>query len=164
MNPAKVLFLDIDGVLNSRRTCEAFDGFPHCYEPAHMARFDHVAIALIRRLCDKTGASIVLSSSWRHDPCKDTKIVAVKHATGLDLPIIDCTPDCNGPRGLEINAWLSAHQEVTSYAIVDDNDDMLTEQKHRFVQTNFETGLSLQDYLTLEHLLGPRAQMETACQ
>jgi hypothetical protein len=161
--PTKVLFLDIDGVLNSQKTCEAFGnpskgGFPHGFDADNMALFDHAAIALIRRLCKKTDASIVLSSSWRI-------IHSVNDcANGLDLPIFDRTPSLNWygrVRGDEIAAWLSDHPEVTRYAIVDDDSDMLDWQKSRFVQTNFQEGLTFRNYEDLLCLLGV-VEMEVA--
>ena len=60
----KVIFLDIDGVLNSTRSAVAFHGYPMNVEKPHMERFDHVAVALIKKICDDTGAKIVLSSGW----------------------------------------------------------------------------------------------------
>lgn len=140
----KVLFLDIDGVLNSVRTCVAYGGYPHKLDqPA----FDKVAIKLLQRLCDSAGVSVVLSSAWRitHD-FRDV-------ARAFDLPIIDRTPSI-GLRGEEIAAWLSVHPEVESYAIVDDDGDMLPEQLSRFVQTSGHEGLSWSDYENLCALLG----------
>jgi hypothetical protein len=154
--PTKVLFLDIDGVLNSRRTCEAFGGpltggFPHGFDTKNMALFDHAAIGLIRRLCETTDASIVLSSSWR--------IIHSVHdcANGLDLPIFDRTPSLNWHgrvRGDEIAAWLADHPEVERYAIVDDDADMLQDQKPFFVQTDFQEGLTWANYESLQCILG----------
>lgn len=154
--PTKVLFLDIDGVLNSARTCVAFGGpliggFPHGFDETNMRLFDHAAIGLVRKLCHETGASIVLSSSWR--------IIHSVHecANGLDLPIFDQTPSLNHRgriRGEEIMAWLAAHPEVTRYAIVDDDSDMLEVQIPFFVQTDFKEGLSFANYESLQCLLG----------
>jgi hypothetical protein len=148
MQPTKVLFLDIDGVLNSSRSCYAFDGFPHGFDAKNMAKFDHVAVALIRRLCEETGASICLSSSWR--------IIHSVHecANGLGLPIFDRTPSLNGTRGKEIAAWLADHQKVSKYAIVDDDSDMLPEQKRYFVKTNHYDGLRMAHYSKLKRILG----------
>lgn len=145
---SKVLFLDIDGVLNSLRSCYAFKGYPHCFSAKDMAQFDHVAVSLIRRVCEETDASIVLSSTWRlmHTPHEC--------ANGLDLPIFDRTKQLNGPRGKEIAEWLSRHPEVTSYAIVDDDGDMLEEQRPYFVQTDGREGLSFSDFERLKEILG----------
>jgi hypothetical protein len=145
--PTKVLFLDIDGVLNSRRSVVACGGYPHSFEGKDRDRFDWIAVGLIRKLCEETDTSICLSSSWRvlhsvHD-C----------ANGLDLPIFDRTPSLHGNRGVEINAWLSGHPEVTTYAIVDDDSDMLPDQAPYFVRTDEKNGLSIQDFANLKRIL-----------
>lgn len=144
----KVLFLDIDGVLNSHRSAYAFGGFPFDVDK-HRNRFDEVAVSLIRNVAKASGAQIVLSSSWRTD--KDWERIG----HGLNLPITDRTPDMHpGPRGAEIAAWLADHPEVECYAIVDDDPDMLDEQKPYFVQTRHEDGLSYADANKLAELLG----------
>jgi hypothetical protein len=144
----KVLFLDIDGVLNSARTCLAHGGYPHEFGPTHMAMFDTTAVALIRGLCKTAGVSVVVSSAWR-----------ITHTwqeigAGLDLPTIDSTPRLVGPRGAEIQAWLDAHPSVTMYAIVDDDSDMLPEQAPNFVQTSGFEGLSFSNFERLCALFG----------
>lgn len=143
----KVIFLDIDGVLNSRRSCCAFGNFPHGYTPEQLAKFDWVAVGLVRKACAQSGAQIVLSSAWR-------KIYDWQEgAKALTLPIIDKTPSMTGIRGLEINAWLAAHPEVTGYAIIDDNSDMLPEQMANFVHTDERDGFLLKDYERLLNIL-----------
>lgn len=142
----KILFLDIDGVLNSAKTCCAFGGYP--MELAHIAAFDQAAIRLVQRLCDSAGVQIVLSSAWRiSHPFAEV-------GSALGLPIIDRTPSSAGPRGREIQAWLDAHPEVEQYAIVDDDSDMLGEQMPRFVKTNGEEGLTFSDFRKLCELFG----------
>lgn len=152
-----ILFLDIDGVLNSKRTSVAFDGSPHSFSPKDMLRFDMVAVGLIRTLCAQTNCSIVLSSDWRYD------FTAHQVANALDLPVMDVTPKLPGSRGFEINAWLSAHPEVIRFAIVDDIAQMFDCQSANFVQTDDECGLSLRNYLDLLLILGgPVASPSTA--
>ena len=51
--PEKVIFLDVDGVLNSNRSTEPTIAEDMVKRLAHIAR--------------KTGASIILSSSWRYE-------------------------------------------------------------------------------------------------
>src|SRR5690348_10404441 len=55
----KVIFLDIDGVLNSASTPNPRK-FPYIVDDRLLARFKE----LVRR----TGATVVLSSTWRVDP------------------------------------------------------------------------------------------------
>lgn len=144
----KVLFLDIDGVLNSRRSQMAFGAYPHDF--SNMQQFDLVAVGLIRRLCRVTDCSVVLSSDWRY------YTTAHLAANALDLPIMDVTPQLNGTRGLEINAWLSAHPEVTRFAIVDDISQFMDSQRPFFVQTDDAFGLTLRDYSDLLAILNRR--------
>lgn len=131
----RVLFLDIDGVLNSTKTCVAFGGYP--MELHHQQAFDRAAIGLLQRLCDSSGVQVVLSSAWRKHCRWDDA------GKAFGLPIISATPDlCGQPRGAEIAAWLAEHPEVKEFVILDDDADMLPEQKPRFVQTNPEEGMS----------------------
>lgn len=144
----KVLFLDIDGVLNSIRTEVASNGYPHSFSAFDMERFDRVAIALVRRLCRETDCSVVLSSDWRYN------YSAHQAANALDLPIMDVTPmDVTGTRAMEIAAWLAAHPEVATYAIVDDIPDIEDLHGERWVLTDPAAGLSLANYSALLRLL-----------
>lgn len=145
----KILFLDIDGVLNSGRSEMAFDGYPHSFRPGCMARFDQVAIGLIRRLCRETDTAICLSSDWRYD------CTAHDAANAFDLPIMDVTPiNVTGTRAMEIAAWLAQHPEVNVYAIVDDILDLDDVHGQRWVLTDGVMGLSLANYSALRRLLG----------
>lgn len=148
--PSKVLFLDIDGVLNSHRTAIAFGGMPFRVH-RDRAMFDEVAIRLIAGIVKAAGAGIVLSSSWR---LSDSRWADIGPALGL--PIFDRTPSMLGPRGREIGAWLEAHPEVDTYAIVDDDPDMLPDQLPFFVQTDMHDGLTWTKAVRLADLLGVR--------
>ena len=57
----KVVFLDFDGVLNSK---EFFKSPRH--EESEAGALDPEAIARLNRLLAATGAVVVISSSWRH--------------------------------------------------------------------------------------------------
>lgn len=144
----KVLFLDIDGVLNSTRTQVAFNGYPHELYDAHLAMFDQVALGLVRGLCVRHDVKVVISSMWRRD------FTWEQIGERLELPTIGQTPMLTGPRGMEINAWLAQHPEVECYAILDDHADMLPDQSTRFVQTSGEEGLSWRDFSKLCALFG----------
>lgn len=145
----KVIFLDVDGVLNSEFSRDKernnFDNWME-HEVSEM----HVNN--LKKIVDATGAQIVLSSSWRFDHPKATgrdfiadplmKVLDRKlKAVGLD--IIDVTPDLRGKiRGAEIQDWLDRHSEVERFVILDDDVDMMEEQKPFFVNTTFKNGLT----------------------
>ncbi len=55
------------------------------------------------------------------------------------------TPALRDPhlvRGHEIQAWLMEHPEVTKYAILDDDTEMLEHQLPNFFQAMTETGIT----------------------
>lgn len=139
----RVLFLDVDGVLNSNRTLLASGNFPHPHNyEQRREMFDWAAIKMLQGLCRAGNLKVVLSSSWRYGA--DAEWLA-KFGEFLGLPIVDKTPTDWRPqqtRGHEIKAWLDNHVECTHYAIVDDDGDMLPEQKTQFVQTRHEDGLT----------------------
>jgi hypothetical protein len=142
----RVLFLDIDGVLNSHKTCLAYGGIPHGLTPEDVAMLDPMALEMLRALCDTADLSVVVSSSWR--------ILHHWDAIGraLELPTMDATPRLPGCRGDEIAAWLETSPfPVEAYAIVDDDSDMLPDQMPRFVKTQHAEGLS---YANFEALCG----------
>lgn len=144
----KVVFLDIDGVLNSHRTVIANGGYPHTTRGHERDMFDDTALKLIRGIVRTAGAQIVLSSTWRKFP--DWEEIG----PGLDLPIIDRTPSLSGTRGEEIADWLRRHTEVERYAIIDDDSDMLEVQKPFFVHTSHFDGFSWKNAEQLAVLMG----------
>ena len=122
----KVIFLDIDGVLNCHKTPNPRK-FPYVIDDGLLARF--------RQLIERTGASVVLSSTWRYDPAG---IFSAKHS---GVPFIDITPDMpDQPRCREILTWIRNHPEVTRYAVIDDEDDELDGLP--FFQPSSRTGLT----------------------
>jgi hypothetical protein len=155
--PTKVLFLDIDGVLNSERTVEATGGYPHSFDPVAQERFDPIAIKLIQRLLRLTKSVVVLSSSWRN------MFTIEEVAEGLGVPILDRTPNFGKVRGDEVQKWLSLYTEkynVTKYAIVDDNSDFHSFQAPYFVKTDPYNGLLFADYDRLFRLLSDDKENE----
>lgn len=144
----RVIFLDIDGVLNSYRTYVAFGGFPHDLVPEHRQRFDEISISLLRNLCLAENISIVVSSSWR------AKFKWQEIGEVLGLPAIGETPSLATLRGEEIAAWLVNHPEVEQYAILDDRDEMLPKQSAHFVHTNAKEGISYGNFVHLCHIFG----------
>lgn len=137
----KVLFLDIDGVLNHENH---YKWLMETDEPTPLQRvypyseFNPVSCQILNKIIEETGCKIVLSSSWRLDGIHRMNIL-FKH---FGLPQIhDITPSlCERfgslCRGKEIDKWLSEHSEVTKYVIVDDDSDMEEHQLPYFVKTN----------------------------
>jgi hypothetical protein len=124
----KVIFLDIDGVLNCATTPNPRK-FPYVVDKKLLAR--------LRTLLDSTGAKVVLSSSWRCDPIG---LYAARH---WGVPFFDVCPDKpRSPRAREMLAWLSDHPRVTRYAVIDDEDDELDDLP--LFQPSAQTGLTME--------------------
>jgi hypothetical protein len=122
-----VIFLDLDGVLNCRES-----------DWSQGLCADADKVALFNELVRRTGAWVVLSSTWRQDPEWRAKMEGL----GLDFEFLDRTPRSSGGRGREIYAWLSKNRDLKSYAILDDRADMLALQKPHFFRTDWQTGLT----------------------
>lgn len=130
----KILFLDIDGVLNCKTTNFKTDHWP----------LDRYMAFLIGKILLDTEAQIVLSSSWRNHP-EGVSTVEKHVGKVLDKTCMSWYMEetkHHSTRGEEIQRWLDAHPEVTRYAIVDDDSDMLEKQLPNFFKTTFETGLT----------------------
>jgi HAD domain in Swiss Army Knife RNA repair proteins len=123
----KVLFLDIDGVVNCSTTPTRSDDF---------IGIDPYMALLVGRIIDATGCSVVLSSSWRYH---EESMAEVRQRV---CNFVDVTPKNSGltSRGTEIKAWLESHPEVSRYAILDDNTDFLDGQP--LFKTAWEKGLT----------------------
>ena len=74
----KIIFLDIDGVLNCASTSNPRK-FPYVV--------DEKLLKLLLHLRESTSAEVVLSSTWRYDP------VGLLAARYFGIPFIDVTPD-----------------------------------------------------------------------
>jgi hypothetical protein len=140
----RVLFLDFDGVLNSRRYFETLTGRPDGVGlfDDH-SQIDPVAVERLNRVIDATGARVVASTSWRiiNAPSKLHSILA---ARGYRHGIYGCTPIHHEDRGRyrEIRAWLDANEHRGPFAIVDDDHDAGISFALRFVKTTFDEGLT----------------------
>ena len=130
----KVIFLDVDGVLNnSNWAMQMYDEGVHVYAENLL---DERAVRLLQKLIDATDAKIVVSSSWRRD-----KYAMQCLADQLKpMEVYDVTPVKNTIRGDEITAWLKKHKDVDTYVILDDDSDMGDHMEH-LIQTTFQRGL-----------------------
>jgi Swiss Army Knife RNA repair-like protein len=138
----KLLFLDIDGVLNCKMTTERWNG---------LMGIDRRLASMFLEWLSGKDVGIVLSSTWRlYD---DTK----EHLAVAGLSWIGQTPDLRAIRGYEIAQFLNETPGVGAYAILDDCSDMLPEQLPFLVQTNHVHGLRRRNFAKLNRILGYRS-------
>lgn len=132
----KLLFLDIDGVLNSYRSDLVLG------QARTIENLDPIAVALLQKVVKETGCVVCLSSNWRFS--HDYRELAKE----LKIPILFQTPDLDGNRVNEVNDILEGINPET-YAILDDEEDRHEFDGMKFVNVAEEEGLSYKDYLLL---------------
>lgn len=156
MKGIKLLFTDIDGVLNTTDYSVANNKFaiemhsPLLAHDKHGDLFDPRAIRWLEWIIYQTRADIVISSTWRNRGTN--KLRDMWYDRNLPGYIVDITPKFHGKlRGEEIKAYLedSKHRnlfqhefKVESYCIIDDDTDMLPEQMDNFVHCDDNFGIT----------------------
>ena len=166
----KLLFLDIDGVLNpthymnalykmwkaSFNEIKSHDKYGQLFFPQNVEALKHII--------DNTGAKLVISSTWRMAGMSE--MIELWKYRNLPGEIIGITPNevevvdlklaeyyDNVCRGLEIKTWMKLHDYKGKYIIIDDTPDMLEEQMGVFVCTNGFVGLTMKDAETAIDIL-----------
>lgn len=139
----KVLFLDVDGVLNTNKAHTILSLSKGC-----MRR--------LQSIFEATDCKIVLSSTWRKfedEPMRKLRYRLLQRG----MVLYGKTPIFNsGCRGEEIRAWMDEYQAIDKYAIVDDDSDMLVEQLPHFFQTDPDYGLTSTIAYRIIHHLGEK--------
>jgi histidinol phosphatase-like enzyme len=155
----KVLFLDIDGVLNSGKYIKRLDG--RFDDPIN--QIDPDAVVRLNAITDLTGCKIVVSSTWRlaflgqmAEPLRSLQgCLRMYNITG---DVIGMTPNkrncVRNQRGKEIESWLQDHAgQVDKFVIIDDDCDM-GRMKPYHIKTLFEDGIQDAHVQAIVSILG----------
>ena len=141
INREKLIFLDIDGVLNSNEY----------YNSTLITHGKTLGVSdkllnLFKKVVEKTNAKIILSSNWR---LSYEKLIEIKRELfKIDTYISDITPDLNkiGDRVDEILLWLKKNNKKSSKWVAIDDMNLLFMNnklhKNNFVKINPEIGLT----------------------
>lgn len=152
-----VIFLDIDGVLNSNSWNES-----HQKEIKEGTLIDRNLVALLGILVETTNAKIVLISGWRfwfnknRKPLRTETERLVEIFSLENISIYDFTPDLTTEeirktkkfslvKAQEILKWIALHEEVNRWIVIDDLDLHNPIVFEHQIRTNPETGLTKQD-------------------
>jgi len=148
----KVIFLDIDGVLNSQMLIEKNED----------EKIDVNAVKLLKKLIDISGAVIVLSSGRRlwFDDNMVTEDVEAQYLYNIlsqyGIKIYGKTPDFSTDeirtkrtfkevKAKEITAWLEKHCDVVKYVILDDLDLKNEQINSNLVRIDGKVGITEDD-------------------
>ena len=170
----RYIFLDVDGVLHpmgtnylplkgnfregvARAEAEAENASkPGYVYPICAGEFLQDNMAALKAVVDATGASIVLSSTWRESDYSAAAVARKLAEHGIP-PFVSCTPARQhvcGParRGAECAAWLLEHGREgggpVSFVVVDDGELTLGSPEldaAHFVRTKMDVGLTPAD-------------------
>ena len=146
----KLIFLDIDGVLNNAHTQKTFERYYFV---------EDYKIELLQELIEATDARVVLTSTWRSgwyamehvaEPTssekKDIRLVCAlkEKLQEYNIELLSYTENF-GFRGEEIDQWLSDWdgETVEAFVILDDMDALEMEPySELLIQTSFDDGLT----------------------
>ena len=161
----RVIFLDIDGVLNSN-----FRNENQQTEISDGRLIDIEKIRLLSTLVKNTNAKIILHSGWKfwfdsalHPLRKEAE--NLKKLLGQeDLMIEDVTPDYSTEeirkskkfslvKASEILAWLDEHKAVDKWIVIDDLDLHNPEIETHQLKTDPHIGLTSDDVRKAESML-----------
>ena len=160
-----VVFLDIDGVLNSNFWCEN-----NQREISNGTLIDKDKVKLLSSLIKTTNARIILHSGWRFwfdSNLKPLRIEAEKLVElfkGEGLMIDGVTPDLTTEeiritkkfslvKAEEILLWISEQKDVPNWVVIDDLDLHNSEIEKHQIKTDQTIGVSIEDLKNAERML-----------
>lgn len=159
----KVIFLDFDGVLNSVEYHKRrYEQNPERLHERKAPCLDPAAIAVLNEVVEKTGALVVVTSTWRIGEPRVHLCDWLRDA-GYKGFVLGATIRIPGARrGVEIQDWLDHAAKhpparlgpVTHFVILDDDTDM-EHLYDKLVKVDDQRGLTA-EYLPaiLKHLEG----------
>ena len=106
----KIIFLDIDGVLNNAHTSNVV-------EETGFIGLDEVNVRVLADLMKKVEAEIVISSTWQSD--QQMYNYLINNLEQYDIHIIDQTNEKGILRGTAIRQYVKKHN-INHYAVIDD--------------------------------------------
>ena len=138
----KIIFLDLDGVLNYEKF---FLKRAKNLQTWHERYFCESAVKRLNKITDETKAKIVFSSSHRFHFDSFQELKEGFKLAGVTGELIGITPrlryennSYSVPRGCEIKAWIENNKGILGdklkYAILDDDSDMLYCQRKSFLE------------------------------
>ncbi len=162
-----IIFLDIDGVFNCQTFYqskqfkdykEAKKSLKKDVKAKRIERLDYYGSQICKErinwfseLCKDISADVVVSSSWRSGKTIE-ELQEIFDYCGGTFKVISKTEHLGYDRGIEISKWLKDNIKLEThgynyydfhkYCIIDDDSDMLLNQRFNFFQTDNYSGLT----------------------
>ena len=152
MKDSFIIFLDFDGVLNCgiyyKQLQKTISTNKYEYYKTHICP---ERISWFNELCSETNSKVVISSSLRRGKSVE-ELQNILNYCGATFEIIGKTDYTGYERGTEISKWIrdnikyethkKHYYDFYNYVIIDDDSDMLLNQKEHFFQTDNYSGLT----------------------
>ncbi|QQS34790.1 MAG: hypothetical protein IPM56_11010 [Ignavibacteriales bacterium] len=137
-----IIFLDIDGVMNSERYYRRVN-----MKAPDWARFDPESVRLLKLLLDEFDARLVITSSWRFGAAEMLNRELNRYSLKKYLHK-NWKTDLIGAneRDKEINSWLKKSIDVKNFLILDDVDSYSGILRNHFVKTDIKTGFGVNEF------------------
>lgn len=155
----QLIFLDIDGVLNSLQSTIYYNQFPD--KISMEDRLCPIATSNLKYILDKfPDCKIIVSSTWRRGRTLEV-LNQILGQYNIPQVVIDKTP-YEGPgevRGLIIRKWMDQNptlmQSVSDFVIIDDDSDMaeFLSTSH-FIKTDSKVGFTWKEVEMIEVKFG----------
>lgn len=149
----KIIFLDVDGVLNSEKFFEDRLKETTSFSNEIDTDLDLSCFPLLQEIVVKTNAEVVLSSSWRGLRRVDSNgkqhpyfVELVEKLKEYGIKIFDYTKEvmCMD-RSMEIDLWLKENNYIYNYVILDDELQLFRKNQENLVKINGNYGLQKLD-------------------
>ena len=161
----KLIFLDIDGVLNSN-----FWNDTHQREISDGTLIDEEKVMLLGQLIRNTSAKVILHSGWKFwfdDEVKPLRREAERLISMLKkegIEVYGVTPDHTTEeirknkkfslvKAGEILAWVSRYDNIEKWIVIDDIDLHNEEVRKHQILTDASVGLTVENICEAERLL-----------
>ena len=133
----KIVFCDIDGVLNSEL------GF----ENNGVSGIEEDKLSLLKSLLDKTEGELVITSKMRFKSMQESRLKTIKEAGIAIKDAFQSDPYSVTSKAAEVLGYLQNKAKgCQSFIVLDDNDDGFTDSVgDRFLKINARTGLTKED-------------------
>ena len=133
----KILFFDIDGVLNDHKWNDV----------AKSCSIKKECVEEFNRIIHETDCKLVISSAWRYMiigasmTLKGFEYMLRTHGCTQKMDILDMTPSDEDitHRADQIRAWIDNHSDIDRWVAV---DDLKLDLGDNFVQTDEKVGLT----------------------
>lgn len=139
-----IIFLDVDGVLNSVNKLIEVYNKTHKPHSGYNYPFDERCLVNLQLLVRETNSKLVITSTWRKDLEGRAKLINELKEYDLDKEVIGYVPVLNTNKEEEIKQYLSTLDYQVNFIILDDKVDMGSLLPY-LVNTNPQVGLTYEN-------------------